>query len=111
MREKSEHSNRKRKARPGRLVFGSCNRSRFLISKSFETELSWWEKLRLYAHLATCVSCRHYKQHLRIIQRMVRCHCSRHPQAGSGWQLSAEARERMKKMIQDKMRKPKTDQY
>ena len=111
MREKSEHSNRKRWMRLSQPVFGSCNQSRFLISKSFETELSLREKLRLYAHLATCGSCPHYKQHLRIIQRMIRCYCSHHPQESSGWQLSAEARQRMKKLIQNKMRKPKTDQY
>jgi Putative zinc-finger len=111
MREKSEHSNKKRTTRPSPSVLGSCDRSRFLISKSLETELSWREKFLLYAHLVTCRSCRHYKQHLLIIQRMIRCYCSRHPQAGSSWQLSAEARERMKKLIQEKMRKPKTDQY
>jgi hypothetical protein len=111
MREKNEYSNRKRWTRLGQPVFGSCNRSRFLISKSFETELSWREKLHLYAHLATCGSCPHYKQHLRIIQQMIRCYCSHHPQESSGWQLSAEARQRMKKLIQSKMRKPKTDQY
>lgn len=107
MREKNKQSNRKHGTRLGRLVFGSCDRNRFLISKSLEIELSWQERFRLYAHLWTCGSCRHYRQHLRIIRRMIRCYCSHHPEAGSSWQLSAEARERLKKLIQDKTHKPK----
>jgi hypothetical protein len=106
MRETNKQSNRKHGAQLGGWYSKSCDRSRFLISKSLEIELSWQEKFHLYAHLSTCGSCRHYRQHLRIIRRMIRCYCSRHPEASSGWQLSAEARERLKKLIQDKMRKP-----
>jgi hypothetical protein len=105
MREKNKQ-NKKHGARLGHLLFGSCDRNRSLISKSLEIELSWQEKFRLCAHLSTCGSCRHYRQHLRIIRRMIRCYCSRHSEAGSGWQLSAEARERLKKLIQKKMHKP-----
>lgn len=107
MREKNKQSNKKYGARLRHLLFGSCHRNRFLISKSLEIELSWREKFCLRAHLSTCRSCRHYRQHLRIIRRMIRCYCSRHSEAGSGWQLSAEARERLKKLIQKKMHKPK----
>jgi hypothetical protein len=107
MRKKNKQSNRKHGAWLGHLVFGSCDRNRFLISKSLEIELSWQEKFSLYAHLSTCGSCRHYRQHLRIIRRMIRCYCSRHSEAGSGWQLSAEARERLRKLIQKKMHGPK----
>ncbi len=107
MRKKNKQSNRIHGAPLGHLLFGSCDRNRSLISKSLEIELSWKEKFRLYAHLSTCGSCRHYRQHLRIIRRMIRCYCSRHSEAGSGWQLSAEARERLKKLIQKKMHKPK----
>jgi hypothetical protein len=107
MRKKNKQSNKKHGARLGHLLFGSCDRNRSLISKSLEIELPWQEKFRLCAHLSTCGSCRHYQQHLRIIRRMIRCYCSRHSEAGSGWQLSAEARERLKKLIQKKMHKPK----
>jgi len=88
------------------LFFMGCGASRFLISKSLDQKLSWREKLRLYVHLATCSSCRRYRRQLQAIRQLIRCYCSRHPEArNSSRNLSAEARNRIKKLLQDRIRK------
>lgn len=101
----------RRRARFLRLLFGSCDRTRFLISKSLDTRLSWREALRKYVHLATCNSCRHYRQQLRIIRRFVRCYCAVHPEVTANRRLSTEARERIKKEIRDRIQKPDSEQF
>lgn len=92
------------------LLFGTCGRTRLLISKSLDKKLSWREALCANTHLATCGSCRNYRHHLHVIQRLIRCYCSAHSDAGANWRLSADARERIKKVIQDKIHKPETKQ-
>jgi len=94
-----------------RLVHRGCRVSRFLISKSLDRKLPWGEKFRLYVHLATCSSCRRYQRQLQTIRQLVRCYCSRHPEVrDSSWNLSAEARNRIKKLLRDKMRRPGINQ-
>lgn len=100
----------RRRARFLRLLFGSCDRTRFLLSKSLDARLSWSEALRKYAHLATCSSCRHYRQQLQIIRRFVRCYRAVHPEAAANWRLSTEARERIKKKIRDRIQRPDSEQ-
>ena len=85
---------------------GTCKRARFLISKSMDKRLSWGERLRVAVHLWTCKSCGHYRQHLRIIRRLLACHRAKYPELeGSYWKLSVEARARMKKLISEKIRR------
>jgi hypothetical protein len=89
---------------------GSCDSTRLLISKSLDAKLSWREALHKYAHLATCSSCRHYRQNLRIMRGLIRCYCAAHPQAGANWRLSSAARERINKKIRETMHKPDAEQ-
>lgn len=91
-------------------LFGTCERARFLISKSLDKKLSWGEALQTYGHLATCSSCRHYRNHLQIIRRLIRCYCAAHPEVAAAWRLSDEARERIKKVIRDKEQMPESQQ-
>lgn len=102
---KSGRRSRFLRSRPGR-----CDGTRSLISKSLDAKLSWREALHKYAHLATCSSCRHYRQHLRIMRRLIRCYCAAHPEAEANWRLSFEARERINKKIRDTMHKPDAEQ-
>lgn len=86
-----------------RSLFGTCTRTRFLISKSHDSRVSWKEALRIRTHVATCSSCRHYKRQLQIMRRLIRCYVSTHPEAEASWHLSREARERLKQIIRQKM--------
>jgi Putative zinc-finger len=95
-----------------RVVFTGCEVSRFLISKSLDKELSWGERSRLYVHLAICSQCRRYRRQLKTIRQLIRCYCSHHPEVrNSSWNLSAEARKRIKRLLRQKMRRPCIDQY
>lgn len=67
-------------------------------------DLSSYQRLRLRIHLWRCTSCRHYKQNLEVMRTLIRNYCAAHKQVDSyAWRLSDEARERMKRMIREKM--------
>lgn len=84
----------------------ACEHVRFLISKSLDVKLSFQERLRLRMHLWRCHDCTHYRQNLQTMRQRIRDYCATHPQPeNSHWRLSTEARSRMKRSIQEEIRR------
>ena len=49
----------------------TCKETAQLLSKSFETELSWWKKLNLKLHLSMCDLCNRYLRQLKMIRKII----------------------------------------
>ena len=80
----------------------SCRRATTLISDGLDRSLSLADRLRLGVHLLGCPPCRRFRRALHWLHRTLGtpCPCSGHPQDTDKVALSAEARERIGRALE-----------
>lgn len=82
----------------------TCKETTYLISQSFDRELSFGERLRIKMHLLMCRFCSRFNKQLRLIRALTNSIAQKEqtgPLAGlSDETLSLEARNRIIKAIQ-----------
>ena len=73
----------------------SCKYAALLLSRALETPLTWRERLSLRVHLAICGMCRRFRRQIDALQQAMK------RSSASEERLSDEARERIRKRLQD----------
>jgi hypothetical protein len=76
-----------------RKILPSCKDITELVSKSWETKLSWHENLKLKHHLWVCEPCSRYLSNLKFIKRVFEIEEPKTPV------LSRDASERIKNAL------------
>lgn len=69
-----------------------------LLSASLDRKLSWRQRLSIRLHCFICIWCERYGEHLGWLRQWSR-HTPEHTHEMGGGQLSAEARERIKRAL------------
>jgi predicted AAA+ superfamily ATPase len=82
----------------------SCKEVSRLLSESMERKLSLRDRMGLWFHLAMCRLCRGYSKDLQLLREAARQHAEdvEADKAASDAALSAEARERMKRVLENR---------
>lgn len=83
----------------------SCRHASELISESMDRTLSLRERAALRFHLLVCSACRNYRRQLALIRQALREGAGTLDEltASAGLSLSAEARERLRRAIEQRL--------
>lgn len=83
----------------------SCKRASELISAAMDRDLSLKERVSLRAHLLICSGCRAFRRQLATIRHALRGRMNAFDEAfeTSGLRLSAEARNRIRRVLQERL--------
>ncbi len=82
----------------------SCKEVSRLLSESMERKLSFWERMGLWFHLSMCKLCKGFSKDLQQLREAARRHAEdveNDDAADSDAVLSSEARERMKRVLEN----------
>lgn len=83
-----------------RTISPTCREVSRLQSEGLDHALTTWQRLGLRLHLLLCQWCRRYGRQLRFLRKIVHEHPEKMAEAGPK-NLSAEARERLKRVVRD----------
>ena len=81
------------------MLFLNCKQAVLLQSEGIERELPFFQRLGLRLHLLVCKWCRRYQRQVSFL-RGNEAHSSEPMRMASSGPLSAEARERIKRVLE-----------
>jgi hypothetical protein len=86
------------------LLVLSCYKATFLIEKSYDTPLSFFEKLQLGIHLKICDKCAGYQKQSFLIERVIKT--NRQPNSNpSNFKLSNRSKTRIQRAMEENSKK------
>ena len=77
----------------------TCQQTVQTISQSMDRQLTPGERLKTKLHVWICVWCQWYLEHLQLIRTASRAQADKAPEVMSGATLSNEARERIRRRL------------
>lgn len=80
----------------------SCKDTTRLVSDSQERKLSLRERLNMRMHLWMCVNCRRFERQMHFMRKALHLLGRRAESDTDGIELSAEARERIRKALNER---------
>ena len=83
----------------------NCEDASRLMSDSFDRRLSPVERAALRCHLILCWSCRHFRQHLKVLARAMQSLSETAPSSStvSAMEMSLEAKQRLKLAVKQRL--------
>ncbi len=83
----------------------NCRQITRLVSQSMDTRLPWYQRLAVRIHLLYCVWCRRYAAQVRFLRKAAR-KLTAEGNASSALKLPKEAKEQMRKRLQEALKHP-----
>jgi hypothetical protein len=80
----------------------NCHKATFLVEKRSIQRLTFYERLQLRIHMATCSVCRTYEQQSQLISQMVKQLLYSNKQTHH---LNNEAKKHMEELIEEELKK------
>lgn len=85
-----------------------CNEATMLVSRSFDTKLSFKERFQLKCHLLICAACNRFSKQIHFLQKIIHEHGHLHvhthdEETPLRATLSDEARKRLKNEVSSRL--------
>jgi hypothetical protein len=80
----------------------NCKQASRLVSEGQDRTLSWRERWGLRMHLWMCSNCRRFERQIRLMRRAFSMLSRRAEEDSASGALSTDARERIRKSLDDK---------
>ncbi len=82
----------------------NCRQVTLLVSQSMDVRLTWCQRLAVRFHLLYCVWCRRYAAHVQFLRKATKGLVTKADVSSP--KLSEEAKERMKKRLEEAVKNP-----
>ena len=82
----------------------NCRQVTRLVSRGMDAKLPWHQRLAIRIHLLYCVWCRRYAAQVQFLRKATR-RLGAEPDV-SGPKLSTEAKEQIRRQLQEELNKP-----
>ena len=83
----------------------NCRQVTRLVSKSMDARLPWHQRLAIRFHLLYCVWCRRYAAQIQFLRKAAKGLATKTAEASTS-KLSPEAKEQMRKRLEEALKNP-----